>query len=337
MYGVLAVGGTDELDASQLACLASLSVAAAAVRRLKAFSLATIHYPLFLLQGAPFAGESDDPALFASLRRRCEVVMAQRAPALAAAARDASAGPAMLTAALRRVLKLAPASLAWCKTRSPGDGGGDARCCVEAVGAACDGGDDPTLHLYSLNLLTGTVLLNGTPPSRLPASIREHPLFVRVFGANHDFEVSALACGGVRTSRPLHGSYFYEFRLHDDATLEVAELRVGPDGAVCDRLELLDATGAAPWAADLPDRLFEMHSHWLARGDATLLSRPVEIGSAREASTTCRDVSFIALLSAGNAMLPLLSGGGGDVIIRVPPPPTPRAVGVPRRTCALQS
>jgi hypothetical protein len=37
-------------------------------------------------------------------------------------------------------------------------------------------------HLYSINLLTGVVLLDGYPPRRIPATIAHHRLFRRCFG-----------------------------------------------------------------------------------------------------------------------------------------------------------
>ena len=38
-------------------------------------------------------------------------------------------------------------------------------------------------HLYSINLLDGTVLLDGSPPSRLPKDILSHLLYKCVFGS----------------------------------------------------------------------------------------------------------------------------------------------------------
>lgn len=50
----------------------------------------------------------------------------------------------------------------------------------------------PDRNLYTINIATGTVLLNGVPPSRLPQTILAHPLYQRSF-RDRNFEVGP--CG----------------------------------------------------------------------------------------------------------------------------------------------
>ncbi len=128
--------------------------------------------------------------------------------------------------------------------------------------------------LYSVNLLDGTVLLNGAPPGRLPRTITAHPLFVRTFGPDTNFEVAARAGGALETSSRVRGR-FYRFQLLAGARLLVTEL--DPEHGV--ELELLECGGAGVedeggWAAQLPVRLAELHSHWLSRKRGVLVLRP---------------------------------------------------------------
>ncbi len=51
----------------------------------------------------------------------------------------------------------------------------------------------PDGRLVSLNVLDGCLLLDGRPPSRLPRSILEHPLYQRTFGSVN-FEVRLWYC-----------------------------------------------------------------------------------------------------------------------------------------------
>lgn len=138
----------------------------------------------------------DDPQLrsqLATLATRCRAVMAHRLPAVL---RVASAAPqAVLTAAVACVLQRTPAFLGWKQWGSTAS--------FEAVA--------PGETLYSINVADGTVLLDGSPPSRLPKDIRAHPLYVRTFGAAN-FEVAALLGGVLQTVKPVSGR-FYDFFL----------------------------------------------------------------------------------------------------------------------------
>lgn len=45
--------------------------------------------------------------------------------------------------------------------------------------------------LFSFNVVTGVVLINGRPPGCLPYEITQHPLFLGTFGSHTNFEVGA--------------------------------------------------------------------------------------------------------------------------------------------------
>ena len=91
-----------------------------------------------------------------------QAVMARRLPDLLDAL-DADSTP--LTAATKLVLEaLTPDSLSW------------KRVCVDGAKTLCFEAVSTDQHLFSVNILTGVVLYDGLPPSRLPRTILEMPL-----------------------------------------------------------------------------------------------------------------------------------------------------------------
>jgi hypothetical protein len=244
MYGVLAHGGSDELQDEDVRSLCALLVRA--------------H------NGFVFQADATDPAAFACLRQRCEAVMALRAGDMLAAIR---AQPAMLTDAVRTVFPLTPPELTWRELPS-------AHGCFEALTLA------PDVHLLSANALTGAVLLDGSPPRSLPSGVLAHALYQRTFG-DRDFEVSVVGSGAMRTVRPLNGC-FYEFFLHRDGRLGVSEM--SPHSPHPLELLDGTEDGAAAWGAQLPARLRELHSHWLCRAARHVLLRPPRVPHAPDTS-----------------------------------------------------
>lgn len=145
--------------------------------------------------------------------------------------------------------------------------------CFEAVSTAPD-----EEHLYSVNLLTGAFLLDGSPTSSLPADILGHTLFKRTFG-QRDFEICVSADGSLKTNRKLRGCH-YNFLLVD-GSLKVTDHAPGEPV-----LELLDGSCPETWGAQLPVRLRRLHSHWLDRTTRSVFLRSAELPA--------RDTSFMA-------------------------------------------
>ena len=261
MYGIFAHAGSDALsddEAASLLCFAVMS------------------HDGYVYQAD--ASPPGGPEAFAALRSRCEAVMASREEALVAVARAMAAdGGSALTAALKCVHKQAPPQLAWTELEVADTGTRTG--CFEAV--------TPDGHLYSMNVLTGLVLLDGSPPRSLPADVLAHPLYQRTFG-HRDFEVCVTGAGALRTVRPLAG-WLYEFFMHSDGKLSVKELPQKSEDAA-PVLELLDGTpdGVAEWGAELPIRLRELHSHWLCRASNALF--------VRDTCLPLRRVAFVGLL-----------------------------------------
>jgi hypothetical protein len=179
---------------------------------------------------------------------------------LAGSGSTASSRDAVLTHAVQAVLQRAPASLPWQQLTSSNHGQPQAS--FEAVGS--DG------HLYSINLLDGTVLLDGAPPSRLPLDILQHPLYLRTFG-DSNFEVASTTEGVLQTIRSVKGRH-YNFYLAVAAQGQGQEQQelvvVEVDGAGGVEMQLLDVgegSSCGAWGAELPERWRKMHSHWLCR------------------------------------------------------------------------
>lgn len=181
--------------------------------------------------------------------------------------------PLLLTEAVQAVLSYASDSIEWQHlTTAQQQAGSSSATSTSFEGIGADG------HLYSLNLLNGTILIDGNPPSRLPLSITGHPLFVRTFG-DCNFEVSRTDDGVLRSNKPIDGRY-YNFVLADadGKQLVVTEVeRLPPAGGgggsashAQVELQLLDTgtdSACRGWGEDLPVRLRELHSHWLSRYD----------------------------------------------------------------------
>ena len=162
----------------------------------------------------------------------------------------------MMTDALQSVYQRCPTGLNW-KRWNPDDGSSTQ--CVQAKGK--DG------HFYSINLITGEVLIDGLPPSRLPGSILNHPLYKRTFG-DRNFEIVGKG-NFLETCRLVFGR-FYKFSKA--SPLKIYEFK--EDGS--EMLELLDGSTDRPvWARDLPLRLLKLCSHWLFREKNLIVLRDI--------------------------------------------------------------
>ena len=185
-------------------------------------------------------------------------VLARRLPELLAKL-DEDSSP--LTAAVACVLPaLTPPALTW--TRVVCDNQRTA--CFEAVTS----GSEP--HLFSVNLQTGVVLYDGLPPSRLPQTILNLPLYKRTF-SDKNFEVVLTSSGVLETVR-LQRGFKYEF--HVDACGRLVAREIDPEH-YNRPLELLDGTpeGVKQWGRQLPSRLEHMCSHWYCRSGDTIVLR----------------------------------------------------------------
>ncbi|KAI8827365.1 hypothetical protein BJ741DRAFT_556087 [Chytriomyces cf. hyalinus JEL632] len=133
-------------------------------------------------------------------------------------------------------------------------------------------------QLFSINVVTGRILVDGLPPGRLPPSILNHALYQKHFGVR-DFQIQPV--GPSFMTVDLLNGCFYDFALND-SNLVILERNVVEKTT----LQLVDFS-VMKWWANLPVRLREMHSHWFCSDRRALCMRPIDV--------TCKAISFIAL------------------------------------------
>eukprot|EP00878_Enallax_costatus_P005957 GHUV01006249.1.p1 GENE.GHUV01006249.1~~GHUV01006249.1.p1 ORF type:complete len:2036 (+),score=737.34 GHUV01006249.1:1069-7176(+) len=220
------------------------------------------------------------------LRVQCHWVMVKRLPAVLAVLQQGSgisrrhavegpaglAGSPLMTAAVAAVLQWTPPELQWVQLTTAA---GHAWAGFHAEGS--DG------HLYSLNILDGTVLLDGVPPSRLPSDILQHPVYHCCFGSSN-FDVGFTATGMYKTLRAIDGCYYSFYWAAASSTSQHGSTGSGRELVILEterdtgeQLQLLDvgvdgACGA--WGRELPLRLRQLHSHWLNRQHKVIVLRP---------------------------------------------------------------
>ena len=242
MYGVLCFGGSATLSAVDIARLCEFHILAHN-RRI-------------------FSRDEDMEESRAHLHVRCLNVVAGRSFEVMQHARNDCN---FITKAVANILEGTPSNLTWRHLASTS-------ACFEA-----ESGD----HLYSVNLLTGEVLLDGTPPGLLPQEIVSDMIYLRIFG-NSNFEATKSPDGLYTTAKAVDGR-FYEFSLRGSTRGELVIEEIDRSNGV--RLELLRHDGN--WSKDLPVRLRALHSHWLYREQRTIMIRS-KLFNQREVDYICR-------------------------------------------------
>ena len=242
MYGVLCFGGSATLSAVDIARLCEFHILAHNRRT--------------------FSRDEDMEEGRAHLHVRCINVVAGRSFEIMQHARQDCT---FITKAVANTLECTPSHLTWRHLASTS-------ACYEAKAGG---------HLYNVNLLTGEVLFDGTPPGLLPQKIVSDALFLRAFG-NKNFEVTKSTDGHYTTAKAIDGR-FYEFSLggftREELVIEEVERESGA------RLELLRHD--ENWSKDLPVRLRNLHSHWLCRKQRAIVIRP-KYFRQREVDYICR-------------------------------------------------
>ena len=157
-----------------------------------------------------------------------------------------------ITKAVANILECTPSQLTWTHLASTAG-------CFEAE----SGG-----HLYSVNLLSGTVLFDGSPPGLLTEEIVSDASFTRTFGSSN-FE-TIKSSDGVYTTTKAVNCRIYGFSLRGSTRSELVIEEIDQESGV--RLELLRHDGQ--WAKDFPHRVRNLHSHWLYREQGVIIVRP---------------------------------------------------------------
>jgi hypothetical protein len=234
-------------------------------------------------------------------------VLARRLPELLRAL-DADATP--LTEAVRVVLEaLTPPSLEWKRVEYKVNTTDVPTVCYEAVSK----GTEP--HLFSVNTQTGVILFDGLPPSRLPKTILDLPLYRRTF-SDRNFEV-VLTSSGVLETVCFQSGFKYEFFVDAQGNLVVRE--IDPNN-VDAPLELLDGTlqGVEAWGGELPVRLQQMHSHWICRSMNTVVLRRTRFDRRAVQFILIHNTTLPHLWHHGVESLHNYAGNPGWLCFRVP-------------------
>ena len=163
----------------------------------------------------------------------------------------------ILTYALQAVVSKCPVSLQWKQIEETTE-----TCCFEAL-------EQTKGTLYHINVLTGTVLIDGLPPAMLPSSITNHLLYGAVFGHECNFEV-VRESNWLRSRKPAHGKYYWFYEDKGDLYVKEEDEKTG-----CVLILMDNITSSSGWVTgiDLPPRLVSLYSHWFDIERNTLLLR----------------------------------------------------------------
>lgn len=181
--------------------------------------------------------------------------------------------------------------------------------------------------LLSVNLLTGDLLLNGVPPSRLPEMIRADPLYQRAFG-DLDPKVAPTQRGRVfKTLGRSANEPLYEFRMldHDDAGANFVCVET-VSSAAFGKLELelvppaflIDQLTSSALLTDLSSRLLELFTYWYCRALGLVFFRSLKADTvrAKETGFLFNDVAYVWNLCDGDSELVLAQNA---CILVIPP------------------
>eukprot|EP01105_Mastigella_eilhardi_P000974 TRINITY_DN1122_c1_g1_i1.p1 TRINITY_DN1122_c1_g1~~TRINITY_DN1122_c1_g1_i1.p1 ORF type:complete len:1532 (-),score=233.20 TRINITY_DN1122_c1_g1_i1:843-5000(-) len=206
-----------------------------------------LKFAVRMRQGLVFADGTPLKDVVRSTELKCENALAARAYEILQLLDDAA-----LTAALNSVVEGSHSSLTWTRITP----------CSTAFHAHASAGAGP---LYSLNVLTGLVLVDGYPLQTLPQSVLSHKLYQRCFG-DRRFEVSREGSQWT-TTRTLHG-FCYQFELDEADGLHVTEV----DTAAQEVLTLNDMINLPD---KLPKRVTSMGSFWYSAKHTAIVVRPL--------------------------------------------------------------
>eukprot|EP00798_Chlamydomonas_sp_ICE-L_P025428 gene25428-11088_t len=255
-----------------------------------------INHGSIFMEGVSQSEESKRES--AHLEVRCQNIMALAVDVLMVAVKS---NPGCLSDAVRLVLPPPPETLKW---RQLGP-----HASFEAEGADS--------HLYSINILDGTVLLDGSPPSRLPKEIVDHPMYRRAFG-DIKFEVAKTRTGVMQTLKPVQG-HVYNFSMVR-GTLLVTEEADGQDHQTS--LELLNVGNSEtatcePWGVELPRPWPSLlNEHRAELTDELVLAHQSSLGlnilAKLEASKFIHTYSTSNRPIMGNSSSPMGASGGSS-------------------------
>ncbi|KAK4061998.1 uncharacterized protein Triagg1_10161 [Trichoderma aggressivum f. europaeum] len=130
-------------------------------------------------------------------------------------------------------------------------------------------GNGKSSSSIQINVLTGELLVNGLPPSRLPLSYEEHPVFEELLGREMINVMPADVPGTFFSSMKRHRSYNLAFGMNHSSPPELIIV-------ASNDIETLDLVPRSVLIASLPESFITNHVHWYNRQSGLVEFRPVE-------------------------------------------------------------
>lgn len=223
-------------------------------------------------------------------------------------------GSNILSAAFKCVFSTAASDLDWAQVLVSGS----PTSCYEAVNLS---------EHYCIDILTGSVLLNGRPPARLPTSVLSSPDYRRIF-SDKDFIVSVSSTsfpGEIRYDTILDfDGYRYSFTTPAETDdLKIIELETDtnismeliPIREISHGSNMEDAL----WISDIPTSLMVEHSHWYCSQEQAIVIRSVNFDDKRIEAVVSDKCYRIPQYLSKSGLLNILDGlDSMDIFVSAP-------------------
>lgn len=120
-----------------------------------------------------------------------------------------------------------------------------------------------------MNILTGELLFNGLPPSRLPSSFEEHPVFEELLGREMIDAMPSDVPGTLFVSMKRHHGYTLAFGMNHSSPPQLIIVASNDN-------ETLDLVPRRDLSASLPESFITNYVHWYNHQSGVVEFRPVE-------------------------------------------------------------
>ncbi|KAH0531231.1 hypothetical protein TsFJ059_000090 [Trichoderma semiorbis] len=132
-------------------------------------------------------------------------------------------------------------------------------------------GNGKSPSFIQMNILTGELLVNGLPPSRLPSSYEEHPVFQELLGREMIYVMPSDVPGTLFVSRKRHHGYNIAFGMNHSSPPQLIIVAFNDN-------KTLDLVPRKDLSVSLPESFITNYVHWYNRQSGRVEFRPV--GSA---------------------------------------------------------
>ncbi|KAL7781006.1 hypothetical protein V8C43DRAFT_320153 [Trichoderma afarasin] len=130
-------------------------------------------------------------------------------------------------------------------------------------------GNGKSSSFIQINILTGELLVNGLPPSRLPSSYEEHPVFQELLGREMIYVMPSDVPGTLFLSMKTHHEYTLAFGMNHSSPPQLIIVASNDS-------ETLDLVPRKDLSASLPQSFITNYVHWYNRQSGLVEFRPVE-------------------------------------------------------------